>query len=148
VLEVTETALAVDVDGAITSLQTLKGSGVRIAVDDFGTGFSSLSTLARLPVDILKIDRSFVSGHGAIAASGPMLDCILAPAQRLSLTVIAEGIEEPDQLRHLRGMGCSMGQGFLLARPTAPEALQPLLASGRAIQTTVVPAVPAEVPLG
>jgi diguanylate cyclase (GGDEF)-like protein len=139
VLEVTESALAVDVDGGITSLQTLKDSGVRIAVDDFGTGFSSLSTLARLPVDILKIDRSFVSGDDPITASEPMLDCILAMAQRLSLMVIAEGIEETDQMQLLQEMGCAMGQGYLLARPTAPETLERLMIQGRVLQTTVMP---------
>jgi EAL domain-containing protein (putative c-di-GMP-specific phosphodiesterase class I) len=139
VLEVTETALAVDVDGGVTSLHTLRNLGVRIAVDDFGTGFSSLSTLARLPVDILKIDRSFVSGPGATAESAAMLDCILALAQRLSLGVIAEGIEEPAQLRLLQGMGCTMGQGFLLARPAAAGAVERLLAGGLGMRSTDVP---------
>ena len=117
VLEVTETALAADVDGGIASLNTLKGFGVRIAIDDFGTGFSSLSTLASLPVDILKIDRSFVSGQASASPSVPMLEGILGLADKLSLEVIAEGIEEPEQLDLLRTLGCNMGQGYLLARP-------------------------------
>ena len=129
VLEVTETAVAADVDGGIAALNTLKRLGVRIAIDDFGTGFSSLSTLASLPVDILKIDRSFVSGHGT-SPSVPMLEGILGLANKLSLAVIAEGIEEPEQLDLLRTLGCSMGQGYLLARPTPAPGLETLLALG------------------
>jgi diguanylate cyclase (GGDEF)-like protein len=130
VLEVTESALAADVDGGIASLNTLKGLGVRIAIDDFGTGFSSLSTLVDLPVDILKVDRSLVSGAASGAPSVPMLEGILGLANRLSLAVIAEGIEEPDQLDLLRRLGCSMGQGYLLARPAPAPAIEALLAAG------------------
>lgn len=129
VLEVTETALAGNVPGGIKSLHTLKGFGVRIAIDDFGTGFSSLSTLARLPVDILKVDRSFVSGQASAAPSVPMLEGILGLAAKLSLTVVAEGIEEPKQLELLRTLGCGMGQGYLLARPAPAQALEKLLVS-------------------
>jgi diguanylate cyclase (GGDEF)-like protein len=137
VLEVTETALAADVDGGIASLNTLKRSGVRIAVDDFGTGFSSLSTLAGLPVDILKIDRSFVSGQASISPSVPMLEGILGLANKLSLTVIAEGIEEPQQLDLLRTLGCRMGQGYLLAHPAPAYALEAMLVSGGLVHVTV-----------
>src|SRR5450631_124841 len=141
VLEVTETALAADVDGGIASLNTLKGLGVRIAIDDFGTGFSSLSTLADLPVDILKVDRSFVSGQASGAPSVPMLEGILGLASKLSLAVIAEGIEEPDQLDLLRKLGCEMGQGFLLARPAPAQEIEALLASGGLLQPESTPAV-------
>jgi len=134
VLEVTETALAADVGGGLASLNTLKSFGVRIAIDDFGTGFSSLSTLAGLPVDILKIDGSFVSGHALAAPSVPMLEGILGLANKLSLAVIAEGIEEPDQLDLLRRLGCGMGQGYLLAWPAPAPALEELLASGGLLQ--------------
>ncbi|MBE3074685.1 MAG: EAL domain-containing protein [Actinobacteria bacterium] len=130
VLEVTETALATDVDGGIVSLNMLKGFGVRIAIDDFGTGFSSLSTLAGLPVDILKIDRSFVSGQTSAGPSVPMLESILRLAKKLSLAVIAEGIEEPEQLDILGTLGCRMGQGYLLARPAPAHVIEALLASG------------------
>ena len=129
VLEVTETALAANVDCGIASLHTLKGFGVRIAIDDFGTGFSSLSTLATMPVDILKIDRSFVSGQASALPSVPMLEGILGLANKLSLAVIAEGIEETDQLDLLQALGCAMGQGYLLARPTPAPALEELLRS-------------------
>ena len=134
VLEVTETALAANVDCGIASLHMLKGFGVRIAIDDFGTGVSSLSTLAAMPVDILKIDRSFISGQASALPSVPMLEGILGLANKLSLAVIAEGIEEPEQLDLLRALGCHMGQGYLLARPTPAHALEELLDSGGQLQ--------------
>jgi predicted signal transduction protein with EAL and GGDEF domain len=130
VLEITETALAEEVDGGIATLETLKGFGVRIAIDDFGTGFSSLSTLAKLPVDILKIDRCFVSGPASSTTSSPMLEGILVLASKLSLPVIAEGIEEPEQLELLRTLGCGMGQGYLLGRPASAQTLEALLRAG------------------
>jgi diguanylate cyclase (GGDEF)-like protein len=130
VLEITETALVYEVDSATVSLEALRSTGARIAIDDFGTGFSSLSSLASLPVDILKIDRSFVSGHGARPRSVPILEGIIDLAHKLSLGLIAEGIEEPEQLDLLRRLGCPLGQGFLLARPASPEEVTALLASG------------------
>jgi diguanylate cyclase (GGDEF)-like protein len=137
VLELTESALAADLDGGIASLNTLKGFGVRIAIDDFGTGFSTLSKLALLPVDILKIDSSFVSGQASATSSVPMLESILAMANRLSLAVIAEGIEEPEQLELLRTLGCRMGQGYLLSRPSPASTLEALLASGGLLRVPV-----------
>jgi diguanylate cyclase (GGDEF)-like protein len=127
VLEVTETALASNVDGGIAALKKLKALGVRIAIDDFGTGFSSLSTLAAVPADILKIDRSFLSNSEGLAQSTPMLEGILGLAHKLSLDVIAEGIEEPEQLQLLRNLGCSMGQGYYLSRPGPPQMIEALL---------------------
>ena len=117
VLEVTETALASSIDGGITALNRLKGFGVRIAIDDFGTGYSSLSALAELPADILKIDRSFLSGNAADAPSAAMLEGILGLAYKLNLEAIAEGIEDPAQLALVRGLGCRLGQGYLLVPP-------------------------------
>jgi EAL domain-containing protein (putative c-di-GMP-specific phosphodiesterase class I) len=121
VLEVTESALVLGVDGAIDSLQALKNTGARIALDDFGTGLSSLSTLAALPVDILKIDRAFVSGQDGGIPSTPVLRTVVSLAEHLNLQVIAEGVEEPEQTTTLRALGCQLGQGFGLARPNAPE---------------------------
>jgi len=140
VLEVTETALAAHVDCGIASLHTLKAFGVRIAIDDFGTGYSSLSTLASMPVDILKIDRSFVSGQASAMPSVPMLEGILGLADKLSITVIAEGIEQPEQLELLRALGCGMGQGHLLARPAPAPVLAALLASGGLLPPEPTPA--------
>ena len=119
VLEVTETSLASDA-GSIESLRSLKDLGARIAIDDFGTGFSSLSTLSRLPVDVLKIDRSFVSGQASTTPSVPMLEGILLLADKLTLAVIAEGIEEPEQLEVCRTTRLPDRTGFLLARPIPP----------------------------
>ena len=136
VLEITETALAADVDGGIASLAALKALGVHLAIDDFGTGFSSLSNLGSLPVDILKMDRSFVSGHASGSPSVPMLEGIIGLAGKLDLAVIAEGIEEPEQLELLRAVGCPTGQGFLLARPSPPSVIGALLASGGLVEVT------------
>ena len=130
VLEVTETALASSVDGGIPALKRLKTFGVRIAIDDFGTGYSSLSGLAELPADILKIDRSFVTGKISGGSPGAMLEGILGLAHRLNLEAIAEGIEDPEQLSALRGMGCRLGQGYLLFRPGPADRIKELLAAG------------------
>jgi diguanylate cyclase (GGDEF)-like protein len=128
VLEVTETALAIESGGAVSALNRLRALGVRVAIDDFGTGFSSLSTLARLPADILKIDRSFVSGPTTAEPSVAMLQGIQGLAERLSLTLIAEGIETPEQVTLLGDLGYHLGQGFLLGRPASAAITAELLA--------------------
>ena len=128
VLEVTESILAEAGGDASEVLASLRLLGVQVALDDFGTGFSSFSALCRLPIDILKIDRSFVSGPDA----GPgeaLLVTVVAMAQRLGLDVIPEGIEELDQLARLREMGLRFGQGFLLARPVSGGAIETVLAA-------------------
>ncbi len=130
VLEVTETALATSVDGGIAAINRLKSFGVRIAIDDFGTGYSSLSTLAALPADILKVDRSFLTGQTTAGPSGAMLEGILGLAGKLRLEVIAEGIEDLDQLDLLRRLGCGMGQGYFLASPGPSPVIEALLAAG------------------
>jgi EAL domain-containing protein (putative c-di-GMP-specific phosphodiesterase class I) len=128
-LEITETALMRDVRAACEHLLEIRALGVRVAIDDFGTGYASLSQLQRMPVDILKIDRSFVSalsdgGHGR-----GLLEAIFGVGRSLSLTVVAEGIEEHEQLRMLEEMGCRLAQGFLLGRPAGADELERL--SGR-----------------
>jgi diguanylate cyclase (GGDEF)-like protein/PAS domain S-box-containing protein len=114
VLEVTETVMLADADVAAERLHRLKDLGVRIAMDDFGTGYSSLSYLSRLPVDIIKMDRSFLGGgiddNGLAAA-------IMAIGERLGLEVVAEGIERRDQIDSLQSLGFGLGQGFLFGRP-------------------------------
>jgi EAL domain-containing protein (putative c-di-GMP-specific phosphodiesterase class I) len=114
VLEITETVMLADADGAVARLHSLKDLGVRIAMDDFGTGYSSLSYLSRLPVDIIKMDRSFLGGgvddNGLAAA-------IMAIGERLGLEVIAEGIEQRDQIDALQRLGFALGQGFVFGRP-------------------------------
>lgn len=127
ILEITETTLATDTDGGIAALCTLKESGARVAIDYFGTGFSSLSTLATLPADILKIDRSLLA-H-ADQTSKAILEGIVGLAHKLKLDVIAEGIEETRQLQTMRALGCRMGQGYFLAMPAPPHAIEGQLRS-------------------
>ena len=113
-------------NGGIAALTRLKSLGVRIAIDDFGTGFSSLSTLATLPVDILKVDRSFISGSVDTSPSVPHArrhSRAWPPNSRS--TSIAEGIEQPDQLDLLCSLGCPIGQGFLLGRPVPRPGSRP-----------------------
>jgi diguanylate cyclase (GGDEF)-like protein len=129
VLEVTESVLADPAGGAAGSLETLRQTGVRVALDDFGTGYCSLRYLRELPVDILKIDRSFVSGGNANSPGDLLLEAIVGLGQRLGLDVIPEGIEAPDQLARLQALGCRAGQGFLLARPMPAVAIDQFLAA-------------------
>src|SRR5438093_12954897 len=100
-------------------INELKSLGIRLAMDDFGTGYSSLSYLTRFPVDILKMDRSFVSGDENEA----LTSAIIALGASLSLDVVAEGIELDEQASSLEALGCEIGQGFLFARPMNSEAL-------------------------
>jgi diguanylate cyclase (GGDEF)-like protein len=129
VLEVTESVLADPEGGVAATLATLRRSGVRVALDDFGAGHSSIRYLCQLPVDVLKIDRSFVSGVFSGEPSKALLEAIVCMARSLGIEVIPEGIEELDQLFRLRAMGCHMGQGFLLARPASAAAIEALLAA-------------------
>jgi diguanylate cyclase (GGDEF)-like protein len=129
VLEVTESVLADPAGGAAGALETLRQLGVRVALDDFGAGYSSIGYLRQLPVDILKIDRSFVSGEHANRPGDVLLDALVGLADRLGLDVIPEGIEEHDQLIRLQALGCRTGQGFLLSRPMPAAAIDQLLAA-------------------
>ena len=101
--------------------------GVRIALDDFGTGYSSLSHLVRFPFDTLKIDRCFVNEIGAEGQGNAIIAAVVAMAQRLQLTVTAEGVETPEQQEFLRAEGCDLLQGFLTGRPVEAAALEDLL---------------------
>jgi len=116
VLEITEATLVTDTAGAADALARLQRDGVRIALDDFGTGFSSLRYLQQLPVDIIKIDRSFVTQSGSAAPTG-MLDAIVTLIDTLGLDMIAEGIEQPAELERLKRLGCPAGQGYYISRP-------------------------------
>jgi len=128
VLELTETTLMNDIDETIARLRQLKALGVVLAVDDFGTGYSSLSYLQRFPIDILKIDRSFVSGNAATSEdSVVLLHTLVHLGKALNLKIVAEGIEDLDQLERLRGEGVECGQGFLFARPQNVSAVNRLL---------------------
>ncbi|MFN8634939.1 MAG: EAL domain-containing protein [Chloroflexota bacterium] len=129
VLEITESFAIKDPDVAIRRLTALKALGVRLALDDFGTGFSSLSYLQRLPVDILKIDRSFTERMVAAGRDTSLVEAILALGRSLNLSTVAEGIERPDQLDLLRTLGCAFGQGYLLSRPCERAVVEQLLAA-------------------
>ena len=117
VLELTETAFEGDADPVVEALEELHSLGIRIAIDDFGTGYSSLSRLDHLPVDVVKIDRSFVSPLPPEATGAPLVAAITAMAHALGLRVVAEGIEHPSQAALLFSLGCDKGQGFWFARP-------------------------------
>lgn len=120
-LEITESMLMENVELAMTLIADLRRLGIRIAIDDFGTGYSSLSQLRLVPVDILKIDRSFVVNLENNPVDRQMVEAITVMVHKLGLKVVAEGIETAEQLRFLKNIGCDYGQGFLLARPLLPE---------------------------
>jgi diguanylate cyclase (GGDEF)-like protein/PAS domain S-box-containing protein len=130
VLEITEGSLAKDAERIIEVLDELRTLGVRIAVDDFGTGYASLSHLQRLPVDILKVDRSFVAALNEGGKSRELLAAILGVGQALSLAVVAEGIEAQSQMTTLHEMGCEMAQGFLMGKPSPAEVAESLIGGG------------------
>jgi diguanylate cyclase (GGDEF)-like protein/PAS domain S-box-containing protein len=119
-LEITETVLMADTQLAVERLLELKELGVRLALDDFGTGYSSLSYLSRFPVDILKMDRSFLR-DGATPEARGLAKAVLALGATLELDVVAEGIELTDQWRTLHGLGCALGQGFLFGHPMSAQ---------------------------
>ncbi len=122
-LEITESALMTDAKAASVALRALRGIGVHLTVDDFGTGYSSLTYLQRFPVEGLKIDRSFVDGLGIEASDTTIVDTLIRLGHSLGLTVVAEGLETPLQLQHLRRLGCDNAQGFLFSKPMPADAL-------------------------
>ena len=117
VLEITESLLMDDVEFSHQTLARLKRLRVQLAVDDFGTGYSSLSYLRSFPVDLLKVDQSFVAGLGAEGGDEAIVAAIIRLAHTLGLEAVAEGVETPAQLARLRALGCNLAQGFYLARP-------------------------------
>jgi diguanylate cyclase (GGDEF)-like protein/PAS domain S-box-containing protein len=127
-LEITEGAVMEDADAARATLQKLRDIGISLAIDDFGTGYSSLGYLKRFPVNVLKIDQSFVRGLGHDTQDLAIVRGVIALARSLNLSVTAEGIETFEQLAHLRDLGCNHGQGYLLSRPLDSAALGHLLA--------------------
>lgn len=142
-LEVTETALVEDTRTLVPALRALRDIGVRLAIDDFGTGHASLTYLAQLPVDAVKVDGSFVAGVAEEAGSAAIVGGVVAMASAFALTVVAEGVETPAQLHQLRRLGVDRVQGYLLARPMEDGAVHDVLT----VPTTEVPAPRAAPPI-
>jgi len=131
-LEITESVLMQDAEATIDMLRALKEMGIKISVDDFGTGFSSLSYLKRFPIDVLKIDKSFTRDIDMDPDNSAIVTAIAALARSLNLSVLAEGVESQQQLDFLRDEKCDRVQGYLFSRPLNPEVLLPLMAQQRA----------------
>jgi EAL domain-containing protein (putative c-di-GMP-specific phosphodiesterase class I) len=126
-IEITEGVLIDDVSSAVSQLRVLRRSGVRVAIDDFGTGYSSLSRLAELPVDMLKIDRSFVAQLASSGTGRTMTETIITLGKAFNMTTLAEGVETVEQFELLANLGCDQSQGYLHSRPLAAADLEPLL---------------------
>jgi diguanylate cyclase (GGDEF)-like protein len=143
VVELTEGSLVHDMDAAARELQQLRDLGVRIALDDFGTGYSALTHLLRFPVDIIKVDRSFVSEMDNGGQGSDLAEALVTFGRTMGLQTISEGIEQPHQLGLLRSARCELGQGYLFARPMEAEELGQIL--NRSI--TIAPRQPTEAPI-
>ena len=126
-LELTESAVMDNAETAILMLKQIKETGVRISIDDFGTGYSSLSYLHRFPIDLLKVDRSFVSAMEENTENGEIVRTVIALAKALNLKVVAEGIESIHQFHQLRILGCEYGQGYLFSKPLPVADIERLL---------------------
>lgn len=134
VLEITESVVLDDVDAAASALQGLRDLGARVAIDDFGTGYSSLSYLARLPVDILKIDKSFIDGVTTEEHAATVTLAILEMSRSLRMSTVAEGVENAEQAAWLEEHDCDKGQGFLWSRAVPLEEAMALLTDERAVR--------------
>jgi EAL domain-containing protein (putative c-di-GMP-specific phosphodiesterase class I) len=131
-LEITESMLMDNLPMVRAVLGEIKGLGVPVAIDDFGTGYSSLAYLAQLPVDTLKIDRTFVRGLKGDGSSGEIVGTIVALARSMGMGIIAEGVETRAQRTRLRGLGCERAQGYLISRPLSAEHASDMIsANGR-----------------
>ena len=130
ILELTENAVLEDLPGAITTFDALQRAGVHVAIDDVGTGYTSLAYLRRLPIDILKIARPLVAELGDPNSSGELARTVVRHGDALRLALIAEGVELPLQVTRLNQLGCGMAQGFHLARPCEVDAMEALLSKG------------------
>jgi EAL domain-containing protein (putative c-di-GMP-specific phosphodiesterase class I) len=129
-LEITETALMGDTLKLMETLSHVQASGIEISLDDFGTGFSSLSRISGMPLDFIKIDRSFINQIGKTGERCYVIEATISMAHSMNCRVIAEGIETKQQLEYLRQLGCDLGQGFLCSRPIPAADLLTLLQKG------------------
>jgi EAL domain-containing protein (putative c-di-GMP-specific phosphodiesterase class I) len=133
-IELTESLVMADVDRAIGILRELKALGVKLSIDDFGTGYSSLSYLKRFPIDVLKIDRSFVNDITIDPDDAAIVASIISLAHSLRLQVIAEGVETEEQLSYLRQHDCDQIQGYFFSRPITAQAFTKMLEDGQRLQ--------------
>jgi EAL domain-containing protein (putative c-di-GMP-specific phosphodiesterase class I) len=130
-LEITESLLMEDIEGNIGKLRSIRDMGVNIAIDDFGTGYSSLGYVARLPVQCLKIDRSFIVTMLDDADTMTLVRMIVSLAQSLRLKVVAEGVETEEQAKALRLLRCDQAQGYLYSKPLSFAEMTALLQQGK-----------------
>ena len=126
-VEITERLLTKDTDKVLEVLNTLKSYGVTIAIDDFGTGYSSLSYLTKFPIDILKIDQSFIANLGQNARSSTLVEAVISLSHKLSLLVVAEGVESAEQIELLKGWDCHFAQGYYFFKPMPAEDFSKLM---------------------
>jgi len=145
-VEITENIAMGDTDRSASVLGELKTLGVHLSIDDFGTGYSSLSRLQGFPVDALKIDRAFVSKICVDNESCEIVRIIIMLAHNLGLSVVAEGVEDEQQLAMLRSLDCEMAQGFLFSRPAESKAMYDFLSNHHS--QTNVPALQSDSTLG
>jgi len=127
IIEITESFFMRELQAAVRRLRALKQLGVRIAIDDFGTGFSSLNSLSRLPIDLVKIDKSFTEALGT--RNDAIIGAVVEVAGAFDLEVVAEGVESDDQVSRLIGLGCTLGQGYLLGRPVPSQGIERIFGS-------------------
>ena len=130
-LEITEGVLMEDIARCEDALNQLHADGIRLAIDDFGIGYSSLNYLKQFPIDVIKIDRAFVDGLGTCPNDTAIVSAIVGMARALKINLVAEGVETPTQLRALRHLGCQQAQGFHLAKPMPPDDVTKLLAASQ-----------------
>ncbi|HXN59648.1 MAG TPA: EAL domain-containing protein [Acidimicrobiales bacterium] len=140
IVEITESILMRDAEATIGRLEAIKALGVRVAIDDFGTGYSSLAYLRQFPVDILKIDQSFISSIGEFDGADALLHTFVQLGWELGLETVAEGIETKEQLHLLQDQHCNLGQGFLIAKPMSADAITEFVHSTRS-KSVEIPAL-------
>ena len=130
-IEVTERGLVADVSAAAATLERLRERGAQVFIDDFGTGYSSLRYLHELPLDVIKIDRSFVASLASSEKSRSLVSLLVSLARSMDVQMLAEGIEDPEQIRILKELGVPMGQGYFFSRPVPVHQARELLESGQ-----------------
>ena len=140
-LEITESVVIENTEVVTSILMQLREMGIQLSMDDFGTGYSSLSYLHSFPIDVLKIDRSFISSIEAGSSKGEIVSSVIALARSMGMKVVAEGVETEEQLERLTALECSYGQGFLFSKPISAEAVEALMEDGTpAIEGCITPA--------